>query len=148
MPFARRTAAPQELPLPQAAVREFDLFADLFIATDGTTNWFDHPLDLPELTRLGPYLAGVTAVTTSKNDTDYFEWKVTCRWSPDGVQWSAPADLFGSLSSGPGFAIQNEFTTRTAMGPYMQYSLSVKNASGALTESALVSCTCYFRFLT
>lgn len=148
MPLPRSTASAQDLPIPQAAIREIDLFRDLFVATDGTTNWFDHPLDLPELTRLGPYLAGITAVTTSKNDTDYFEWKVSVRWSPDGVQWSTPADLFGALTTGPGFAIQNEFTARTSMGPYMQYALSVKNTSGTDPESALVSCTCYLRFLT
>jgi len=148
MPFTRSTAGPQELPIPQAAIREVNLFADLFIVTDGTTSWFDRPLDIPELTRMGPYLAGITAVTSSKNNTANFEWKLSTIWSPDGVDWSAPTDLFGALSSGPGVAIQGEFTTRTAMGPYMQYLLSVRNTTGGAAESAFVSCTGYFRFLT
>jgi hypothetical protein len=148
MVIPRNTTDTRKLPIPQAAVRAVTLFLEQAVATDGTTTYFDFPLDLPEIADWGPNVAGITAVTTSHSNTANFEWKVTTRWSFDGVEWSSSTDLFAGLSAGPGPAIQNEFTDRTKMGPRMQFALAVRNSAGGAPESAVVSCIGYFRFLT
>ncbi len=104
-------------------------------------------LDLPPgpMAEYGPYLSAVTGHLQTEARTAQFQWKLTCQWSLDGVNWSAAADVFTWVTSSTP-TITVPFTDAAKMGLKMRYSLACKPMSGTAREQGMVTLALAFEF--
>ena len=121
------------------------LFYKKQLLTDGSTSLSYMDIEKDEIASYGPYLAGITLMTSTENRTTNHNYKVVYYWSLDGRQWSSPVDLC-SVIGGSGDLIHPEVTDQTKLGLHLRFAIGQANSSGTNPERAVSSAWLVLRF--
>ncbi len=134
------------MPAPSNKIKVVGLVQKLMLQTNGVDgSTITTELDTPNLTGLGPYVAGITAHSLLEQYSTNFKWKVVFFWSFNGITWSSPVDLFAFSTTG-GQVIHTAYTDATKLGLHMRYGLACAPSSGTNREWGTVSVALAFEF--